>query len=198
MSYTDRTTPSGKTGMGIRTLLDLRERCVIEEETGCWRYPTSVDAKNGLPRVAIPPGVLTGDVGKWTITTARKAGWLLSGRKVGPHEYVYANRGCQSRDCCSPYHSAAGTRQEMAAKLGHHTRSGPLRSVINRRNYAKQAATKEQVSEVLRLVGAKVMAKDAAVLVGLHPATVSKILSGKHMHQRPIAGASIFAMGASA
>jgi hypothetical protein len=176
---------------GIRTLEDLRIRCVIERVSHCWRYPTSI-SEDGLPRVAIPPGVF-GD--KWITTTARKAGWLLAGKSLKKGLRVYQNDLCDRRDCCNPEHTKASSQAVMATTWVSRGHFAKLTSV---RNNSVQAATHEQLAEVMRLVAEKLNDREIAVLVGLHPQTVGKIRHGRHLHQRPLHSSSVFEMAEAA
>lgn len=171
---------------GIRTLEDLRIRCVVSATTGCWLYPSSI-SDDGLPRCAIPPHVDGITTDKWITTTVRKAGWLLEGNRLRKGQRMYA--GCPERECCNPDHTLCSSQKVMAKKF---VRRGLLQLITSRRNTAVQAATVHEVAEVTRLVAAGLTQREAAVLVGLHPATVGKIVAGRQQHQRPLAASSVF------
>lgn len=176
---------------GVRTLEELRDRCKIDEETGCWIYPSSLDSRTNTPRVYIAPGLIDEKV---HTLTARRAGWLLAGRPLDAKLYVYcAKLFCQAA-CCNPDHSAVGTRKQMGQRQSKQGRfSGdPTRSIINRGNYMKQAVPPETVQRAKELVEQGAQYKVAAAQLGLHPQTVAKIAKGQHAQQRAVRGSSIF------
>lgn len=96
---------------GIATLEDLRQRCVVDEETGCWHLRTA----RGRPLPKDVRHVL------WVFgaghVTATRAAWMLSkpGRTL-PNGWICYRR-CESYDCVAPNHVIAGTRKAWGAHM---------------------------------------------------------------------------------
>jgi len=100
---------------GIATLDDLRQRCVIDEESECWHLRTA--------RGRVLPATTRHVIWVFGLghTTATRAAWLLShpGRELRSGWVCY--RTCDSFDCVAPAHVKAGSRQTWGA---HMARSG--------------------------------------------------------------------------
>ncbi|MGL4651265.1 MAG: hypothetical protein ACRC1H_17805 [Caldilineaceae bacterium] len=96
---------------GIKDLEGLRERCFVDEETGCWHLRTA--RGRPLPRhqrhVVWVHGV--GHV------TATRAAWLLAkpGREVRPGWVCF--RRCESHDCVNPAYLSTGTRKQLGRHM---------------------------------------------------------------------------------
>lgn len=100
---------------GIATLEDLRQRCVIDEDTGCWHLRTARGRM--LPQDSRHVIWVFG-IGH---TTATRASWLLAhpGRMLHNGRVCY--RSCDSYDCVAPAHVVSGSRKAWGA---HMARSG--------------------------------------------------------------------------
>jgi len=96
---------------GIATLEDLRQRCVVDEESGCWHLRTA--RGRALPTDQRHTIWVFG-IGH---VTATRAAWLLSrpGRELRSGWVCF--RRCESYDCVAPDHVKAGTRQAWGAHL---------------------------------------------------------------------------------
>ncbi|WP_019652247.1 hypothetical protein [Variovorax atrisoli] len=90
---------------GIATLEDLRQRCVIDEESGCWHLRTARGR-------ALPQGprhvIWVFGIGH---TTATRASWLLAHPKRKLRNGWVCYRTCESYDCVAPKHIVSGTRK---------------------------------------------------------------------------------------
>ena len=90
---------------GIATIEDMRQRSVIDEETGCWHLRTA----RGKP---LPTGerhaIWVHGLGHMTAT---RAAWLLSRPGKTLRNGWICFRTCSSYDCVAPEHISAATRQ---------------------------------------------------------------------------------------
>lgn len=177
-------------GPGVYCLEDLRQRCVIDKDSGCWRWGLSMNkAGNGaiVPRVSIPAGVLCDH--RVSSMAGGKAAWLLSGRRLLDKRVVWRTCGC--RECVNPAHLMSGTKAQEGAWIA---RTGALKGVVARRiacirNVARtQALPPAKVSAIAEEMAAGVLQRDICVKHGISLATASKINQGKHLHQRLAAG----------
>jgi hypothetical protein len=194
-----------RTGPGCYTIDDIRQRCRVDDLTGCWSWSMAIsDGKDHLssrtPRVSLPAGVMSG--GTRTMSVGRVS-WLMAGRKLRQGHVVW--RTCCNDTCVAPAHLMSGTKGQEGAWMSAngHRRGDPLRAAINRRtNAATQAVPADVVRQIERRLSAGELQKHVSADMGIHKATISKIARGKHMHQRGgglVRGASVFAlMGASA
>jgi hypothetical protein len=87
---------------GIRSVEDLRQRCRIDGDTGCWHWSLAV--VQGHPKVHLKLN------GKRSAHRGRKASLLLAGKTITPGHVVFAARNCLSDDCVNPEHARSSTR----------------------------------------------------------------------------------------
>lgn len=96
---------------GIATLEDLRQRCVVDEESGCWHLRTA--RGRALPKDQRHVIWVFG-IGH---VTATRATWLLSRPGRALREGWVCYRRCDSYDCVAPGHVIAGTRKAWGLHL---------------------------------------------------------------------------------
>ena len=185
-------------GPGIYALDDIRNRCAVDDDTGCWHWRLAMrssGASNGsrslTPSVSIPAGVLGGK--RRTLSVARVV-WLMQGKTLRSGWVVW--RTCTSEDCCAPEHLKAGTKADEGAwmRADGRRRGSAHRLAVNARNVAGQAVPADKVQAVAEQINAGRLYRDIAADVGLHKSTISKIANGKHYRQRPrgARGSSVF------
>ena len=106
---------------GIRTVADLRERCRIDETTGCWHWGLAV--VHGKPKVHFTAP----DTGVRTSMHGQRAAVYLRDR-VAPAKgiLVWRKDSCHSRDCVNPAHAVMGTPAEHGAYV---RRTGMMRGL---------------------------------------------------------------------
>jgi hypothetical protein len=188
---------------GVRTLKDLRSRCVIDDETGCWMWGMSMSCSKArpkfkTPRVYIPAGVF-GDA-KVHNTTAQKAAWLLSGNTI-PDGHVVWRKHCGRHECVNPAHAHCSTRQEMHKGIAEsgRLRGDPLRAVINAKNCSVQILPRELVQQAEALFAMGVRQKDIRDSLGISSDTLARIRRGRHPNStgavKVLQGASVFSLG---
>lgn len=185
---------------GIRRLQDLIDRCIIDDETGCWRWrcayrPSSRGSKT--PVVHIPAGVL-GNAERVQMS-AQKASWLLSGRTLRDGALVW-RQTCNSDECINPEHCRSGSRRQMvkAVAATGRNRGDPVRAVINARNRASMNVPADVVRQVEEMFRAGALQKEVRSVFGIAADTARSIRAGLHPHcsasQRVIRGASVFSL----
>lgn len=198
------TKPTTKPAGGVRTLADLRDRCTIDDETGCWNWSLAVATSRGgvIPMVHLAAGVLPG-VDRQSTVPAARAAWLLSGRTLAPGHVVYRHV-CEAKRCINPKHCAAATRPDALAAVAAtgRNRGKPQRQVstaLARRCMAKPVDVVRRAEEMF---AAGVMQKDVRAQLKLSQKTAAAIREGRHMHsagrQGVLRGASVFTLGVSA
>lgn len=190
-----------RTGRGVYALADIRDRCRVDEITGCWHWALAsrVGGRQSgslTPSVCVPAGVI-GD--KRRVLSVGRLVWLMGGKPLTAGQVVW--RTCGHEDCCAPTHLMAGTKAEEGAwwRASGRRRGNPLRAAVNARNVASQAVPAETVQIVVEQLQAGVYQRDISAATGVHKATISKIANGRHYHQRPrgVRGASVFNLGAA-
>lgn len=190
-----------RNGPGVYRLSDIRDRCRIDRETGCWLWSMAVSTggrphSSLTPRVLLPKGVLSAD--HRTVSVPR-ASWLMSGRTLEPGHLVW--RTCGRELCVNPDHLMAGTKAEEGAwtRESGRLRGSLMRVAVNTRNAAKAQAIKpETVRAIEQQLAAGRLQREVSADFGIHLTTISKIARGLHVHQRgggcQVRGASVFAL----
>lgn len=190
------TDPRRKRQDGVRSLADIRSRCVIDAETGCWIWRGAFSVKVGghaTPRVWL--------ANERRAEIAGRAAWLLSGRKLKPGAVVWRS-ACTDTRCINPEHAKAGTRTQMHASFvaDGRLRGDPKRAIANAKNCAKQLLPVETVRRAEAMFAAGVMQKDVRSEFGISSDTAARIRKGLHPNcaasQRVLPSASVFAWGA--
>lgn len=130
---------------GMRTLEDLRGRCVVDPDTACWHLRTA----NGK---RLPPGTPYVWVHGVGVISAKRAAWLLrNGEQPASEKRVYAV--CKSpHDCVHTSHLRAWTVAEYGAfvRTTGRLRGDARRSVINRQSSAKAAKLTQELAHWAR------------------------------------------------
>ena len=119
---------------GIRTLEDLRGRCVIDAVTECWHL-RKADGKP-MPRAGIRHVVWMHD--SQSAVSATRAAWLLAGKAHPGRKLVY--RCCGSYDCINPEHLRVGSaKQRATAQRALGLTMTPAKLRANRENGLKRS-----------------------------------------------------------
>lgn len=181
--------PQGKRrGRGIRALEDVRQRCVIDDVTGCWLWVGAM-AGGTHPTAMWPADGRT--------RTVRHIVQTLSRREPQPGENVFAREGCSMR-CVCPAHLTTMLRKDWGAKV---TESGALRDqpkrVAANRARAREVAhlTADQVAEI-RASAEPIV--DIARRLGVTPNVVGDARRGRTWRETTVAAASVFSWAAAA
>jgi len=132
---------------GIRTLQDLRDRCHIDDDTGCWIWKLALD--RGHPKVHF----VAPDTGERKCMRGPRAAWYLrGGEDIANGRIVFRLACCPNRDCVNPTHVKEGTMKERGTQI---RRSGVLRNLPQSIEAATRVArthraklTLEQVREI--------------------------------------------------
>lgn len=130
----------------IATLDDIKARCRVCE-SDCWTWRFRMD--RGVPMCRVG--------GK--ITPVRRAGWLMSGRKL--HDGIVIVLKCGTEGCVNPAHCKAVTRAAMlAAQAGNQADrrlaiSAALKKLGRRRLTDTQAAQVIADPRPMHIIGAE-------------------------------------------
>lgn len=183
---------------GVRTLEDIRQRCRIDEMTGCWVWGGATVRQNGgapTTRVWLPQI----DGSKQTVMTAHRAAAVLAGMPVAKGLTVWAKPGCE-RLCCNPGHLKIGERGEMMRSLASDGRwkGDPKRAAANRRNRLKMVIPADVVAKAERMFDDGRLQREVMAECGITQRTARLIAAKLHPHSssalRVVSHASVFAM----
>lgn len=190
-----------RTGRGIYCLNDLRDRCRIDSESGCWNWSmTALETASGsvVPRVSVPANVFHQP--KLLHATGPRVSWLLSGRSIREGWIVW--RACVNGLCLNPAHLKAGTHADEGAwqRANGHLRGDPRRAAVNRANGRSLAIPAEKFAQVKSMLESGIVRSEIQKASGVSRGVVKRIAEGTHIHQRAtlVRGASVFAQGVTA
>ena len=172
---------------GIRTLEDLRVRCVMDEETGCWHWRMSMS--QGRPRVHIMHPVSHEGV---NMRGRRAALVLATGQDLPPLHFAFARLCCTSDDCCNPDHARSGNREahgEWLRKSGK-VKGLPSKMAASRRTWDKRGRkiTAAMRQEILHSNESQI---SLARKFGVSNFVIWQVRQGL-THRKLAAGASVF------
>lgn len=174
---------------GIRSIQDLRARCVIDGDCDCWHLLKTDGSP--LPEKC-RQNIWVHGVG---YMTAMRAAWHLSGQKKPIKRGLVMQRACDSFDCVNPDHLRWGSRHTLARLL---TERGVFNSAARRASIAKFAAARPQATVVtpeLRIWLAESQQTGAEAAHGLGVSKGRADVLRRQMRQRPN---SVFTWAASA
>ena len=169
---------------GIHTIADLRERCHVDAETGCWHWLGGCDHKG--PRVSYRlDGVLLTAGG-------RRAGLALAGVDV-TGRWTRSRACCRSDDCIAPQHSIAETRTMHTRAMKRRgvfapTPADRARQAVRMAGYRK--LTQAEAEAVRADAAAGKTHRAIAAEHGIARGTVHCILIGRTY--RPLPAASVW------
>lgn len=181
---------------GVRNLEDLRGRCVVDEDTGCWHLRDS----KGRPLVKEArrvPSVFFVDIQKRV--SARRLSFNLSRPKPARADRLVAVT-CGSWDCVAPHHAAEVTPGELGAMVSADGRSAtPAKRLHAMRTARSRARTKLTMELATWARESSQKQADVAHALDTTQQRISEIRSMKLWKpQHVLAGASVFAFAGSA
>jgi hypothetical protein len=160
---------------GIRSIADLRGRCVIDAITGCWHF-------KGSTRLWLPALGRRTSLGGAICT-------LITGAPPAPGVFWFCT--CETRECANPAHRRAGNRSEQMLVVGHRHTPG-ARARMARSMRERSRLSEETIAEIRAAEGTL---KEIGARFGIHFSHAARI---RRMEVRaPLAaqGSSVFNLG---
>jgi hypothetical protein len=166
---------------GIRSIEDLRLRCVVRQNEDCWHWRGAVDRK-GTAKTWFPPFGITTTIGP-------VIAFLRTG--VRPKKAVWL-RFCTSPDCVNPDH---WNKSSHSIATLRRPRANPALHVLNVA-LARRASSKLNEQIVAQIREGQGTLQECADRYGISRSTVDRIRRG--VSWKPLRlTSSIFALGAS-
>ena len=180
---------------GIRTLEDLRQRCRIDEETGCWRWAMHCHADSGYPCVCY---TLPGEKSQRRNNGRRAALELERGARLGKGMLASPRVRCKHVDCVNPAHALAVTYKQRGAMQ---KQSGVLRCDNDPLRLAKLIAERRRVAKLTIEQAREIRASSETLRVdaaryGVCQSAISAIRRGETWREG-VVGASVFSWSAA-
>lgn len=179
----------------VRNVVTLRERCVIDAETGCWCLRTARGRRQDDRPPHKPLKVHVYGRGQ---VQARRAAWEFQHREPPPADKV-VTVSCGTSDCVRPAHLLLLTTAEMGALMRQQGRTATAAkrraALANTRSRSSTRLTDELAQWARE--SPQVQA-DVAHALGCRQQAVSDIRRGVRWRPPQIEGASVFALGTAA
>ena len=137
--------PEGTYLGGIRTVEDLRQRCRIDPDTGCWHWGLAI--VQGYPKVHF----VTPEGKRVSMRGRRAALYLRRGRDLPKGKMAFPADQCRAVDCVNPAHARFGDRLVHGEYLKRTGKAkSPRKTAANKAiARAKRAKiTSEQAAEI--------------------------------------------------
>ncbi len=179
---------------GIVTLADLRSRCDIDADTGCWRWRGAAQLRAGYmgstrrePRIRIHGTNLT--------TSIPRVAWMLAG-KMAPGGIWTAWRVCDCDLCCNPEHLSAGSKADWGRWIAATGRwaGKPDRQARARRAGRSRSAVTRELAQWIQ--DSSQTGVELAAVLGISAATISRVRRGQRWSDT-VAAASVFSFAAA-
>lgn len=156
----------------MKTIEDIKARCVIDEITGCWHWKGAI-APDGQARV----WAFDFTKGRMAALTGKRAAWYAANRRPIPDGYrVYGTCSCPA--CVNPAHTDCGTTAEWGEHL---SKSGIYKNKAQRRVIARKTGAQRSVLTAQtyhEVITSTRTGRDEARRLGVSEQTVSKARSG--------------------
>jgi hypothetical protein len=170
---------------GIVTIEDLRQRCRIDDITGCWIWIGAASGPREIPSIYLPTfGRVCG--------AGVAIGALLNGALPAPGVMHWSK--CRTPRCVNPAHYRRGNRSQMMRAVGctFSATLAPKVALARRQGSRWCDATIEAVRE------SEGTCKEVGARYGMSPQYVSKLRRGEHRRPLLAPGASVFSLGGGA
>lgn len=127
---------------GVRSIADIRNRCNVDEDTGCWHWKLALNC--GAPHIHFQIAGKT-----YTMRGRRAVKALEAGAPLSQKLNCIGRDSCNS-DCVAPDHIKAVTRIAVGAQIRRTGKCKTIKKAASGRNAAlkNRKLTLEQVAEI--------------------------------------------------
>jgi hypothetical protein len=166
---------------GVRTVEDIRDRCYVDELTGCWLWRGATSAR-GYPSLWMPAL-------RRVATLGHAIALLQTGRLPAKGVVWYCT--CTTKNCGNPMHRAPGTRADQMRKAGI-VRSPLVRARMAAGRRVDSKLTEDAVADIR---GSTEILRVVAERHGISISHASHIRRGEQRKPLSGHGASVFNIG---
>ena len=189
---------------GVTCLQDIKDRCVIDDEAGCWIWSGAKTLSRGrkatglrfsTPVCSVPKSITGKD--KHSTMPALRFAWLLAGGELIPGQIIYRAL-CAEPNCVNPDHAAQATRRNVGKRVAKSNRlkGDPLRQKVNLASAIKSAMPVDAVREIEASYAEGLTQGQVRERHGLGQKAAKAIRIGMHINssarQLVVPGASVF------
>lgn len=174
---------------GISNMDDVKARCVVDEETGCWHWRGAASKDVPTPRL----WVFDSQRGKFRTMTGPLAVLELTGRRVAGVKRGW--RTCRCSDCMNDEHIMGGSDKDYGRWVAGNDlwKGRPQRIAANRRTGRARSVADERIVSLVR--SSEKTGVALAEELGIDRRRISAIRTGKVWNDAPAPGASVFTLG---
>lgn len=165
---------------GIRTVEDLRQRCRVDEDTGCWQYGKATRSHHA-------PGVRIAALGNGMVSIGTAIAFLTTGER--PRKGIYWHVTCTTKHCANPAHRKAGTRRSQM----QHANYKPSALTLARISSTKRAASSLTQEDIAAIRSSNDTLVVLAERYGVSLSHISRIRLNQAWRQTAAPAASVFA-----
>jgi hypothetical protein len=191
--------PARQRSSAILTLDDLKARCEVDQDCGCWRWLGYAD-DDGVPRVSYTDPV---DKRRKSDRGRRAALNLARGRALPGKYLVWAKVKCDVSECLNPEHSMSGNAVQRGSYMRRHGLTEVFRkNTTHLKQYAesRRIISPEMAVSLVQRMDAGETAEDIARELNVAISTVRGIRRGERscdVAVRIAPNASIFTLAQS-
>jgi hypothetical protein len=159
---------------GIRSVEDLRQRCRVDEDTGCWHWGLC-RTPQGYARVYF---VMNGKA--YTAAARRAAVMLSTGEELRRGHVAFAQKVCQTPiDCANPEHSRASTRSNHGSYIATTGRYKTVRHAAASRATIRRCRAKITLEDARAIRASDELYRVLAERYGVSEKHICEIRRGK-------------------
>lgn len=172
-----------------RTLDDLRGRCVIDDETGCWHFRRA-NGRPFLKQAKQVPKVFVHQAG--CQRPARRVAWEWANEREVPEGLLVVFK-CMSHDCINPAHLAAVTPARLGQMVASSGRAKTPAKTANARRLARSRGNVVLSHELAAWVRESQQSqRDKAHGLGVHQQRISDIERSRTWRTSTLPQSSVF------
>lgn len=179
---------------GIHSIADVKDRCVIDDETGCWHWRGAVNKNPKTGKRTPMLWMFDPQANRVRAMTGPLAVLELVGRRT-----LSTNRGwrtCLCDDCMNPGHIAGGTNKDFGRWVRGNDlwKNDPKRIATQRRTGRARSILTAEIVRTIR--SSPLNGRQLAAQFGLQEQLVSKVRCHRTWPGTVAPGASVFTLGA--
>lgn len=127
---------------GIKTIDDIKQRCVVDDESGCWLWQGYREPRTGRPAMSmiVEPGV------RRCVKISVALHIIKSGKLPTPSSRIYFPVVCREMGCCNPAHHRLLTKGQINKLVGGH--GAAARAKISAANFGKGRLSESDRAEI--------------------------------------------------
>lgn len=127
---------------GIKTIDDIRQRCVVDEDSGCWMWQGYCEPRTGRPAMSmmVEPAV------RRCVKISGAFHLIKSGRLPTPSARIYFPVACREMGCANPDHHKLLTKSQINKLVGGH--GAAARAKISAANFGKGRLSEMDRAEI--------------------------------------------------